>query len=165
MAFRYRLQKIYDLRERRLRAQEKRVREAADAVEAAQAAENAKRQDITKTQAERLQAHHMQWTLYDKWLRKLDRELDRLIEETHAAKRHLDEEREKLLKAQADLEALNKHRDRAKEEWQEEEKQREMKQLDEVATQRYFRATQAAQLEEIEDAAAEAKRQSFHQQY
>ena len=48
-----------------------------------------------------------------------------------------------LIKAQAELEALVKHKERTHEEWLEEEKQKELKLMDEIAGQRFFRSKEA----------------------
>ena len=49
------------------------------------------------------------------------------------------------------MEALVKHKEKAYDEWKAEEKRAEMKVLDEVATQRFFRNKLAKAVEDAED--------------
>lgn len=148
--FVYRLQKVYELRERKKKDQEQRVVEAQAKVREVEAMIEAKKNEIRLIRQSMLNTPHTLFAAHDDFLYKLNHELDGLYRNLEMAKQRLAYERELLVKAQAELEALAKHKEKAYEEWQEEEKQQEMKMLDEVAGQRYFRAQQAALLEEEE---------------
>jgi flagellar export protein FliJ len=149
--FVYRLQKVYELRERKLKEQEQRVLEAQTYVRQVENAIETKRQDIVQAQRDMRQASPMLFTYYDNFIYRLNQELDQLKVELVHANERLEAEKKLLVKAQADLEALEKHKEMAKEQWLEEEKQRELKMLDEIAGQRYFRSMVAKIEEAIED--------------
>jgi flagellar export protein FliJ len=151
MGFVYRLQKVYELRERKLKEQERRVIDAQDRLRKVEAKIVAKRTEIRTMQADMQQAHFTMLEVYDRFLYKLAQDLEELAYEKQRAQDHLAYQKQLLIKAQADLEALTKHKESAKEVWLEEEKVRDMRQMDEVAGQRYFRATQERLLEELEE--------------
>ncbi len=150
MPFRYRLQNIYNLRERKKKEQEQVVNEAQNAVRKVQVRLDAK-------VAEREEVRHQRKTINPMMLDNIDKLLVRYAEqileiktELSEANRILKEEEEKLAICRQELEALEKHRERAREEWLEEEEQAEMKMLDEVASQRYFRQMVESAQEAIE---------------
>lgn len=145
--FIYRLQKVFELRERKKKEQEQRVAEAQKRVREIEAAIEEKKTEIRMVRKNMLASAHTLMLVHDEYLHLLNRHLDDLHQELEFAKQKLAQERKLLIKAQADLEALVKHKEKALEEWKNEEKRLEMKQLDEVAGQRYFRAQQS-ELEE-----------------
>lgn len=149
--FVYRLQKVFELRERRKKEQEQRVVEAQKRVREVEIAIEEKQDEIREVQRNMMASPHTLMAAHDSFLHHLNGQLDLLHNDRTQAKAHLEQERQLLIKAQADLEALVKHKEKAREEWLEEEKKLEMKRLDEVAGQRYFRA----QLEKSEEEAAE----------
>ncbi len=150
--FVYRLQKVFELRERRKKEQEQRVVDAQKRVREVEVSIEEKKDEIRDVQKNMLASPHTLMAAHDSFLYHLNGQLDQLHGDLAQAKAVLDHERQLLIKAQADLEALVKHKEKAREEWLEEEKKLEMKRLDEVAGQRYFRA----QLEKAEDDALEA---------
>lgn len=147
--FAYRLQKVFELRERKKKQQEQRVIEAQRHVRDIELAIEEKKNEMRIVQQNMRTAPHTLMTAHDDFLQHLNIQLDMLYDDLRQAQAILEEERKLLIKAQADLEALNKHKEKAREEWLEEEKRQEMKVLDEVGGQRYFRA----QLQAAEDAA------------
>lgn len=149
-AFKYRLKQVYNLRERKKKEQEQRVAEAQAKVRQIELKVEEKKQEIRSVRQSMLVIHHTLMTATDRFLEKLDQDMVFLLEDLRDANKELEFQRTLLIKAQADLEALVKHREKMYEEWQEEEKKREMKQLDEVAGQRYFRAQQVQMQEEME---------------
>ncbi len=149
--FVYRLQKVFELRERRKKEQEQRVIDAQKRVREAEIAIEEKRNEIRTIRKNMLSSSHILMAAHDTFLHHLNGQLEQLYVDLEKAKAALDHERQLLIKAQADLEALVKHKEKAREEWLEEEKKLELKRLDEVAGQRYFRA----QLEKANDEAAE----------
>ncbi|MBK8191241.1 MAG: hypothetical protein IPK79_12425 [Vampirovibrionales bacterium] len=146
--FVYRLQKVFDLRERRCKIQLQAVIEAQQAVYAVEAKIEAKRNEIRLVHQHLLTGPHMMMESHDRYLHRCHEEHDYLVKvELVEAQRRLHEEQALYERYLADLKALEKHRDKAREAWQEEEKRLELKMLDEVGSQRYFRA----QLEREQD--------------
>lgn len=155
--FQYRLQKVYEIRERKKKEQEQRVIVAQRKVKEIEDAIDQKKNEIRllhQNMMASLATNHTMVDAHDQYIHKLNMELDELYIDLERAKQELEEEKKKLVKAQQDLEALIKHKDKMYEEWQEEQKQKELKQLNEIAGQRYFRAQQKALEEELEDQAA-----------
>ena len=141
--FRYRLQKVFELRERKKKEQEQKVIQAQNRVKEIENQIEEKKNEIRLMRENMLSSHHTLMTVHDAYIHKLNDELDELYIDLDLARQRLAYEKRKLVKAQADLEALVKHKDKVREEWLEEQKRIEMKQLDEVAGQRFFRQKQA----------------------
>lgn len=150
--FVYRLQKIFELRERRVKQQEQRVIEARRHVQEIEAAIEEKKNEIRLLRQNMLTAPHTLMSSHDEYIHKCNHDLDQLYDDLEAAKRRLREETQLLVKYQSELEALEKHKEKSREAWFEEQKRLEMKQLDEVASQRFFRAREADREEAYEDA-------------
>ena len=139
MPFRYRLQNIYNLRERKKKEQEQVVNDAQNAVRKVQVRLDAKVAEREDVRQQRKTANPMMLDNIDKLLIRYAEQIVEIKTELEDVQRILAEEEAKLAICRQELEALEKHRERAKEEWLEEENQAEMKLLDEVASQRYFR--------------------------
>jgi flagellar protein FliJ len=139
MPFRYRLQNIYNLRERKKKEQEQVVNDAQNAVRKVQVRLDAKVAEREDVRQQRKTANPMMLDNIDKLLIRYAQQIVEIKTELEDVQRILAEEEAKLAICRQELEALEKHRERAKEEWLEEENQAEMKLLDEVASQRYFR--------------------------
>lgn len=151
--FKYRLQKVFELRERKKKEQEEAVIRAKAKVREAEENIEAKKNEIRLLKQNLSTAPHTLMESYVNYIRVCFLELDDLYVRLQVAKDDLAWEMELLLKAQADLEALIKHKEKSLEEWKEEEKRLEMKVLDEVAGQRYFRAQQEKLAEEMQELA------------
>ncbi len=151
--FVYRLQKVYELRERRKKEQERRVQEAKARVERIKQEIEAKKHEIRTLRQNMFMAPHTLLETHDRYIHKLNEELDELHLDLERAQKQLEYELKLLIKAQAELEALVKHKEKAYEAYIEEEKQKEMKMLDEIAGQRYFRAQAERLAEEAADTA------------
>lgn len=141
--FAYRLQKVFELRERKKKEQEQRVVEAQKRVREIETAIEEKQTEIRMVRKNMLTSHHTLMMAHDDYVHLLNQQLDVLYADLERAKQALAHERQLLIKAQAELEALVKHKEKALEEWKDEQKRQEMKTLDEVAGQRYFRAQQS----------------------
>ncbi|XVJ50639.1 MAG: flagellar export protein FliJ [Vampirovibrio sp.] len=150
MPFRYRLQNIYNLRERKKKEQEQVVNEAQNKCRKIQARIDAKYAEREDVRHQRKTIDPMMLNTIDALLVHLATQILAIKEELEEAQRILKEEEDKLAVCRQELEALEKHKERALEEWKEEEKQAEMKQLDEVASQRYFRQMVEAAQEAID---------------
>jgi flagellar export protein FliJ len=154
--FVYRLQKVFELRERKKKQQEQRVLEAQAALKAAELALEQHYQKAAELALFMKTAPTSMYQGYDNYKEVEKQQEDQLKLNIRMATDHLTHQKQLLIKAQADVEALVKHKEKAKEEWLEEEKYREMKQLDEVGGQRYFRQQQANALEALADEEAAA---------
>lgn len=150
--FVYRLQKVFELRERKKKEQEQRVIDAQKRVREVEQAIEEKKNEIRMLRKNMLSSPHTLMAAHDEFLHHLNLQLDDLYQDLAVANDHLNQERKRLIQAQAELEALVKHKEKAREAWQEEQKRLEMKILDEVAGQRYFRAQYEQQLADEEEA-------------
>jgi flagellar protein FliJ len=151
MPFRYKLQKLYGMRERKKKEQEQVVQEAEAAVRKVQAKLNAKLQEQADVRQQRQQIDAMMLEGIDLYLQHLVVKIQEIQVEVDQAKQKLKDEEALLAQYHMELEALEKHKEKAKETWLEEEKAREMKVLDEIASQRYFRQMVERAAEEAED--------------
>jgi flagellar protein FliJ len=151
MPFRYKLQKLYGMRERKKKEQEQVVQEAEAAVRKVQAKLNAKLQEQADVRQQRQQIDAMMLERIDLYLQHLVVKIQEIQVEVDQAKQKLKDEEALLAQYHMELEALEKHKEKAKETWLEEEKAREMKVLDEIASQRYFRQMVERAAEEAED--------------
>lgn len=158
--FVYRLQKVYEIRERKLKEQEQRVVAAQNKVRAIEAKIEEKQNEIRLLRQNMLTSHHTLLSAHDEYIHYQNHLLDELYEDLSYAKEELAQEKKLLVKAQADFDALIKHKEKAREIWLEEEKQKEMKQLDEVASQRYFRNKQDQLDDEAEEERVYAEQQA-----
>jgi flagellar biosynthesis chaperone FliJ len=150
--FVWRLLKVYEMYERRKSAQEQRVQEAEERYRQAELAVEQQKQMIVQLKLEQKTAHYLYLETYDRYLRVAHTELLELEEQKQVRHQEVEEEQAKLREIQQDIDALEKHREKSKEAWIEEEKAIEMKQLDEIGAQRYFRQV-AIEQEEAEIAA------------
>jgi flagellar export protein FliJ len=137
--FVYRLQKVFELRERKKKQQEQRVIEAQNAVKAAEQALATHYKKLEELATFMKTAAPSFYENYDRYKEQQKIEEAQLQQQITMAQDHLALQKQLLIKAQADVEALVKHREKAREEWLTEENYIEMKQLDEVGSQRYFR--------------------------
>lgn len=137
--FVYRLQKVYEMRERKKKEQEQRVNEARAHLRQQEAKKQAILTEIDEVRAHMSLAHHTMMKSHDDYLYKLAQDVKRADQAIAQARRQLEHEEQELQRCHQDLEALVKHKESAKEEWLAEEKTIEMKMLDEIAGQRYFR--------------------------
>lgn len=150
--FRYRLQQVFDLRERKKKEQEQKVIQAQRRVREIELLIEEKKNEIKTVRHHMMTSHHTMMSAHDEYIHHLNQELDALYQDLAQAQQQLAYEKQLLVKAQADLEALIKHKEKMHQEYLEEEKRKEMKQLDEVAGQRYFRGQLAQEEDDLEDA-------------
>jgi flagellar protein FliJ len=151
MPFRYRLQKIYDMRDRKKKEQEQVVIEAENAVKRAEARRDEKISEQASVREQRRTLDPMMLESIDLYLQHLAGKIIELQVDVDTANARLKEQQDILAKLSMELEALEKHKEKSREVWNEEEKAREMKMLDEIASQRYFRQMVERLAEEAED--------------
>lgn len=152
MPFRYRLQKVLDFRVRKKEEQLQQVLKAKAEVDRVQGLIDANQQEINGViHTMRCTTDYRMMDAYDKYLKHLyvkGEELEVLKQE---AIQQLEIEKEKLVECEKEVKVLEKHKEKALEAYKEEEKQIEMKQLSEVAVQKYFQRSRDRKEEEGED--------------
>ena len=147
MPFVYRLQKILDFRIRKKEEQLLAVQRAQQ--ELAIAEQNIKHNitEIELTKQNQRQADGLMMESYDKYLHHLW-EKGKMLESIKQEKVFkLQEEIQKLVELEKAVKVLEKHKEKNKEAYIEEEKKIELKTLSEIGVQRHFRNTQ----EKIQD--------------
>ena len=142
MPFRYRLQKILDFRINQKEEQLLRVQKAQIAVRKAEADIQKNNQTIVETKDGMRHADPSMYDTYDKFLKHLWEEAERLEEVRKEKQKALDIEIQKLVKCEQAVKVLEKHKDKNKEEYIEEEKKEELKQFSDIGVTRFFRKKQ-----------------------
>ena len=146
MPFRYRLQRVLDFRIRKKDEQLQNVIKAQNEVFRIEGLIEENNRDISSTRINMRSADPMMFDSYDKFLKSLYEKGERLEEMKLDAMQVLEVEKQKLIECEKEVKVLEKHKERAKEVYLEEERQIEMKTLSEVAVQKFF----ARNLEKIE---------------
>lgn len=142
MPFRYRLQKILDFRINQKEEQLLRVQKAQSAVYKAEQDIQKNNQAIVETKNGMRQADPSMYEHYDKFLKHLWEEADRLEEIRKEKQRELDIEIQKLVKCEQAVKVLEKHKEKNKDEYIQEEKKEELKQFSELGVTRFYRKKQ-----------------------
>lgn len=151
MPFRYRLQKILDFRIRKKDEQLQNVRNAQALVLKIEGLIERNNNEISQTRINMRKADFMQYEAYDTYLKHLYEKGEALEADRQKAQEALDEEKRKLVELEKAVKVLEKHKEHAKDAYLEEEKKVELKQLSEVAVQKYFERTREQQEEELEE--------------
>lgn len=151
MPFRYRLEKILNFRIRKKEEQLQNVRKAQATVLKIEGLIERNNQEIATTRVNMRKANFMEYEAYDNFLKHLYVKGEQLEVDRIQAQEVLDEEKEKLREREKEVKVLEKHKENCREIYLEEEKQAELKQLSEVAVQKYFERTRAQQEEEFEE--------------
>ncbi len=138
MPFRYRLQKILDLRIMKKEEQELAVVRARQEVARIENLIDQNNQEIASTKENRRKADFMMYEAYDNYLFHLYDKGEQLEEERQKALEKLEEEKQKLIEMEKEVNVLEKHKERLKEIYLAEEKAAELKQLSEIGSQRFF---------------------------
>lgn len=141
MPFVYRLQKILDFRIRKKEEQLIAVQKAQRELSIAE--QNIKQNDneIELTKQNQRQAVALMMESYDKYLHHLwekGKQLENIRQEKF---QQLQEEISKLVELEKAVKVLEKHKEKCKETYIEEEKKAEIKAFSEIAVQRHFRHT------------------------
>ena len=152
MPFRYRLQKMLDFRIRKKEEQLQEVIKAKNEVDRIQGLIDANNEEISGViYTMRNTSDYRQMDLYDKYLKHLYVKGEELEKQKQEALQALEIEKQKLVEREKEVKVLKKHKERALEVYREEEKQKEIKELSEVAVQKYFQKTKEKKEEEGED--------------
>ena len=142
MPFRYRLQKVLDFRINQKEEQLMRVQKAQQAVREAELNIQKNNQAIEETKQGMRTADPSLYEYYDKYMKHLYEEAERLEQIRIELQKQLEIELQKLVKCEQNVKVLEKHKDKNKELFMEEEKKEELKQYSEVGITRFFRKKQ-----------------------
>ena len=154
MPFRYRLQKILDFRIRKKEEQLLVVQKAQQAVYMVEQQIRENEAEIQQTIENRRTADYKLMEYYDKYLHHLWDKAEALEQERQRLQAILDEEKMKLVKLEQAVKVLEKHKEKQKEAYLEEEKAQELRQFSEIGVQRFFiqsreQAEEEAELQKI----------------
>ena len=138
MPFRYRLQKVLDFRIRKKEAQLIVVQKAQQEVYMAEDRIRQNQAEIQQTIQDRRSADFKMMEYYDNYLHHLWDKADALEAERQQLQAVLDEEKQKLVKCEQEVKVLEKHKEKQKDAYLEEEKAKELKQFSEIGVQRFF---------------------------
>ena len=138
MPFRYRLQKILDFRIREKEAQLIVVQKAQRAVLEAEERIRQNQEEIQQTLQNKKTADFKMMEYYDNYLHHLWDKADVLEQERARLQKILDDEKEKLVKCEQAVKVVEKHKEKQKEAYLEEERKLELKQFSEIGVQRFF---------------------------
>lgn len=141
MPFVYRLQKILDFRIRKKEEQLLAVQRAQKELEIANQNIRKNNQEIEIIKQNQRQADSLMMESYDKYLHHLWEKGEELEEIKQEKTRILQEEIQKLVELEKAVKVLEKHKEKNKEAYLEEEKKAELKMLSEISVQRHFQHT------------------------
>ena len=139
MPFRYRLQKVLDFRINQKEEQLMRVQKAQAAVNEAERNIAMNNQAIVDAKNGMRTADPSLYDYYDKFLKHLYDEAERLEQIRQELQAILDEEIRKLVKCEQNVKVLEKHKDQKKEIYIQEEKSEELKRFSELGVTRFYR--------------------------
>lgn len=148
MPFVYRLQKILDFRIRKKEEQLLAVQRAQRELEIAEQNIKQNNEEIESTKYNQRSAPATMMEYYDKYLHHLWEKGKQLEIIRQEKKAKLQEEIAKLVELEKAVKVLEKHKEKSKEAYIEEEKKAELKMLSEIAVQRHFQQTRQKEEEE-----------------
>lgn len=148
MPFRYRLESILKVRIRKKEAQLAVVQKAQQAVFEAEERIRQNEAEIQQTIINKKTADIRMMEYYDNYLHHLWDKADVLEQERIRLQDILDEEKAKLVKCEQEVKVVEKHKEKQKEIYLEEEKKAELKQFSEIGVQRFFIHTREASEEQ-----------------
>ncbi len=158
MPFRYRLQKILDFRINQKEEQRMKVQKAQQAVYQAEQDIKKNNQDILDTKEGMRAADPMMYESYDNFLKHLWEKAEQLEAVRADLQRKLDIEVQKLVKCEQAVKVLEKHKEKNKDIYLQEEKAAELKQFSELGVTRFFKQSQERAEEEQQDMLRELKK-------
>lgn len=153
MPFVYRLQKILDFRIRKKEEQLLVVQHAQRELTIAEQNIIQNNNEIELTKQHQRQADSLMMESYDKFLHHLWEKGKQLEIIRQEKERILQQEIFKLVECEKEVKVLEKHKEKKRDEYIEEEKKEELKRFSEIAVQRHFQQTQ----QKIEDEGIEAE--------
>ena len=151
MPFRYRLQKVLDFRIRKKEEQLLVVQKAQQAVFIAEENIRKNNEEIEATKVNMRQADPMMYEAYDKYLIHLWEKAEQLELIRQEKQAILDEENRKLIKLEQGVKVLEKHKEKCRDQYIEEEKKAELKQYSELGVTRFFAQSKERMAEEEQE--------------
>lgn len=151
MPFKYRLQKILDFRIRKKEEQLLVVQKAQNAVYEAEERIRQNQAEIQQTIQNRKTADFRMMEYYDKYLHHLWDKADALEAEKQQLQAILDQEKQKLIELEQGVKVLEKHKEKQRDAYLEEEKAIELRQFSEIGVQRFFIQSKEKAEEEEEE--------------
>lgn len=148
MPFRYKLQKVLDFRIRKKEEQEAIVSKARQKLRLAEKRIEENELEIVQVKTARKKADYTMMEYYDKYLHHLWEKAEVLEQERKVAEDELNIEIQKLIVCEQNVKVLEKHKEKQKEIYIEEEKKAELKQFSELGVQRHFIRAREEQAEE-----------------
>ena len=166
MPFRYKLQKMLDFRIRKKEEQEAIVNKARHKLRLAEEKIEQNKQEIVQVSVAKRKADYTMMEHYDKYLHHLWDKAEILEQERKEAEQELQLEIQKLIECEQNVKVLEKHKEKQRELYIEEEKKAELKLLSELGVQRHFirareEAEEEAKLEELAKQMAEENNSDF----
>lgn len=138
MPFRYRLQKILEIRIRKKEEQLQVVIKAQEEVNRIELLIIQNLEQIEKLTQEMRQANPMMYDQYDKFIKHLWDEDKKLQIQKQEAIETLEKEKEILKIKEQEVNVLEKHKEHQKEDYIKEQKAIELKELNEIGSQKFF---------------------------
>ena len=138
MPFRYRMQKILEIRIRKKEEQLQAVIKAQDEVRRIEFLILKNREEINNLTKQMKTADPMMYDQYDKFIKHLWEEDEKLQIQKQEAVETLNKEKELLKLREQEVNVLDKHKEHQKEDYIKEEKSRELKELNEIGSQKHF---------------------------
>ncbi len=148
MPFRYKLQKVLDFRIRKKEEQEAVVSRARQKLRLAEKKVEENKLEIVQVSTAKRTADYSMMEYYDKYLHHLWDKAEVLEQERKAADDELQIEIQKLIVCEQNVKVLEKHKEKQKEIYIEEEKKAELKQFSELGVQRHFIRSREEQAEQ-----------------
>ena len=149
MPFRYRLQKFLEIRIRKKEEQLQEVLKAQNELDRIELLIIKNNKDIQDTRVNMRKSDPMMYDGFDKFLKHLYEIGEKLELEKQEAIKKLEEEKEKLREREKEVNVLEKHKENKREEYLQEQKVLELKQLNEIGAQKHFAKTREKQEEEM----------------
>ena len=150
MPFVYRLQKVLDFRIRKKEEQLLNVQKAQQQVYIAEENIRKNEAEIRQTIQNKRTADFRMMEYYDNYLHHLWDKADALEQERKRVQAILEQEKQKLVKLEQAVKVVEKHKEKQKEAYQEEQKAIELKQFSEIGVQRFFiRSREEAEEQEM----------------
>ena len=148
MPFRYRLQKMLDFRIKEKERQETIVQKARQKLNLAEQKVAQNKEEIMQVSTARKTAEYTMMEYYDKYIHHLWDKAEILEQERKEAEEELQLEIQKLIECEQKVKVLEKHKEKQKEIYLEEEKKAELKMYSELGVQRHFIHTKEKDEEE-----------------
>ncbi len=152
MAFKYRLQKILEIRIRKKEEQLQAVIKAQEEVDRIELLIIKNLEQIKTLSSQMRSADPMMFNQYDKFIKHLWEEDEKLKAQKQEAILALEKEKELLKVKEQEVNVLEKHKEHQKEDYMKEQKAAELKELNEIGSQKYFiRNREKLKEEELEE--------------